>query len=86
MPIGIVDGIPKLLGAAAALIAIFAGVIAEVDSVLCLERAGLAFLLGWLAGKVWYVLFSAGVKPGQMRVLSAEPSPAPEIRNGQDAG
>lgn len=77
---------PKLVGAAAALIAIFAGIIAEVDPVLCLQRAGLAFLLGWLAGKIWYVLFSAGIKPEQMRASAVEKVSAQEIGKGQDAG
>jgi hypothetical protein len=49
----------KLTGGIAALVALFAGLFAKVEPDLCLERATLAFLLGWVCGQVWQLLIGA---------------------------
>ncbi len=48
---------PKLIGGMAALVALAAGVLSQVDTAASLQRAGLAFLIGWLGAEVWSALF-----------------------------
>jgi hypothetical protein len=47
---------PRLIGAFAALVALVAGILARIDPVVCLQRAAIAFALGWLGGQVWHAL------------------------------
>jgi hypothetical protein len=54
--------LPKVIGGLAALIAIAGGIIAHVDPVTSLWRAGLVFLLGWVLTQVWYVFFTVRVQ------------------------
>ncbi len=49
----------KLVSGGAALIALFAGVLAHVDPLACVGRAALAFLLGGIGYQVWYVLVTS---------------------------
>jgi hypothetical protein len=60
-----------LAGGLAALVALFTGVFAKVDPVLCLERATLAFILGWVCGQVWHLLIGA-VSPASSKLGRVE--------------
>ncbi|MBI1756524.1 MAG: hypothetical protein HYR64_05395 [Fimbriimonas ginsengisoli] len=52
---------PKVIGGLAALAALIAGILGHVDPLACVGRAALAFLLGWIAYQVWYVLFASRI-------------------------
>ena len=52
---------PKLIGGLAALTALAAGVFAKVDPVACMERAGIAFLVGVFGTQLWNGLFTSPV-------------------------
>lgn len=52
---------PKLIGGLAALTALAAGVFARVDPMACLERAGIAFLVGVFGTQLWNGLFTSPV-------------------------
>ena len=54
---------PKVVGGLAALAALAAGILAQVDPVTCLMRAGLAFLLGFVGTQAWYVFFTVRIQP-----------------------
>ena len=56
--------VPKLVGGMSALVALAAGILAKVEPVTCVTRAGLAFLLGFIATQVWYVFFTVRVHQG----------------------
>jgi hypothetical protein len=43
-------------GGVTAIVAIFAGMLAQLGPVEILERAVCAFAVGWMCGQVWYVL------------------------------
>lgn len=55
---------PNLVGGLAALVALAAGILQQVEPVATIGRAGLAFLLGWLLTQVWYVFFTVRVERG----------------------
>ncbi|MEJ5170268.1 MAG: hypothetical protein WHU10_04710 [Fimbriimonadales bacterium] len=50
---------PRIVGGLAALVALMAGVLANVDPLDCLWRAALAFVVGLLGTEAWYVFFAA---------------------------
>lgn len=52
----------KLVGALAALIALSAGILAQVNSILCLQRAAVAYAVGWFGTQLWYVFFTVRVQ------------------------
>lgn len=54
--------VPKLVGGMSALVALAAGILAKVEPVTCVSRAGLAFLLGFVATQVWYVFFTVRIQ------------------------
>lgn len=54
--------VPKLVGGLSALVALAAGILAKVEPVTCVSRAGLAFLLGFVATQVWYVFFTVRIQ------------------------
>jgi len=60
-------------GGLAALVALFGCLYAKVDPFLCLERATLAFLLGWVCGQVWHLLNGA-VLTGSLNSSATENS------------
>lgn len=49
---------PNIVGGLAALVALAAGILSNVDPVASIWRATLAFLLGWCGTQVWYVFFT----------------------------
>jgi hypothetical protein len=49
---------PFIIGGIAAMVALAAGVLGQVDPVASLGRALLAFVLGWVGGQIWYALFT----------------------------
>ena len=51
-----------IFGGIAAIVALLAGIMAKLDSSTVLERAGIAFVLGWVAGILWQVLSTLGVR------------------------
>lgn len=51
---------PFIVGGFAALVALAAGILAHVDPVTSLWRAGLALVLGWVGANVWYVITTVG--------------------------
>ncbi len=61
----------KVAGGLAALVALFAGLFAKVEPVLCLERATLAFILGWVGGQVWHLMIGA-VTPTSSKLGTVE--------------
>lgn len=52
---------PTLVGGLAALIALAAGILFQVDPVASLQRSFLAFLLGWFLTQIWYVFFTVRI-------------------------
>lgn len=72
---------PKLIGGLAALIALSGGIIAQVDPVTTVVRAGVAFLVGYVLTMIWYVFFATQVQPvklsaGKKRQADPEPDPS----------
>lgn len=65
--------VPKLVGGLSALVALAAGILARVEPVTCVSRAGLAFLLGFVATQVWYVFFTVRI---QKEIAEAGSAPA----------
>lgn len=51
-----INGMPKFVAALAALAALVAGILAQVDPIACVYRASLAFVLGWFGAAVWQVV------------------------------
>ena len=47
---------PFVVGGFAAMVALAAGILAQVDPLTSLWRAALAFVLGWLGASVWSVV------------------------------
>ncbi len=61
----------KFVGGTAALVALIAGLISHVDPVTCLERATLAFMLGWVSGQVWHLMIGAtATRPGMDEMVA----------------
>lgn len=54
---------PRFIGAIVALVALVAGILARIEPMLCLQRAAIAFGVGWLAGSIWQVVVDLTVKP-----------------------
>lgn len=52
---------PTVVGGLAALVALAAGILSNVDPVAIIWRATLAFLLGWAGTQVWYVFFTVRI-------------------------
>jgi len=50
---------PRFVGALAALVALAAGILARIDPLVCLERAAIAFAVGWTVGLVGKIVFEA---------------------------
>lgn len=63
---------PKVIGGLAALVALAAGLLSEVDPATCLTRGAGSFLVGWFGTQCWYVFFAARVQPGSRTVASDE--------------
>lgn len=53
---------PILVGGLAAFVALAAGILSQVEPVATIQRAALAFLLGWLLTNVWYVFFTVRIE------------------------
>lgn len=53
---------PTLVGGLTALVALAAGILSHVEPVSIIQRALLAFLLGWLFTNVWYVFFTVRIE------------------------
>lgn len=58
-----------IIGGAAAMIALIAGIMAQVDSTTIMERAGIAFVVGWILGLIWQMLSTIG---GKVELLTEE--------------
>ena len=54
---------PKVIGGLAALVALAAGMLGNVDPIACLQRALLAYVIGWFGTQCWYVFFTVRVNP-----------------------
>lgn len=71
---------PLVVGGFAAMVALAAGMLAQVDPLTSLWRAALAFVLGWVGASVWYVITTAGreqaelLEPASASPGDAEPS------------
>lgn len=52
---------PTVVGGLAALVALAGGILAQVETFATLERAALAFLLGWSLTHLWYVFFTVRI-------------------------
>jgi hypothetical protein len=52
---------PTVVGGLAALVALGAGMLAEVDSLTSLWRSLLAFVLGWFGTHLWYVVIIGSI-------------------------
>lgn len=53
------------------MVALAAGILAQVDPTTSLWRAALAFGLGWFGATVWYVLIGAGRHPLEVPEVAA---------------
>lgn len=73
---------PKVIGGLAALVALAGGILARVDPLTSLWRAGLVFLLGWVLTQVWYVFFTVRVHPTDFG--PANNGPTPQAHMGDD--
>ena len=49
---------PVIVGGIAALVALAAGILGQVDPLASVGRALLAFVLGWIGGQIWYAIFT----------------------------
>jgi hypothetical protein len=65
---------PTAVGGIAALVALAAGILAQVDPITSLWRAALAFVLGLVGANLWYVFTTVGRQPE----FSSEPAPPDE--------
>jgi hypothetical protein len=65
---------PKVVGGIAAFAALAAGILGEVDATVCLTRAALAFLLGWVAAQVWNVMLMGSGLSARRFLLPEGPS------------
>lgn len=66
---------PRLIGGLTAFVAMAAGIIGGVDPIVSLERALLAFVLGYVAVLVWYAFLGRPATAGeQMAEVAAEGS------------
>lgn len=54
---------PKLIAGIAAFIALSGGILAQVDPVTTVMRAGVAFFVGYILTMIWYVFFATKVHP-----------------------
>lgn len=77
------DPAPRLIGSIAALIALAAAILAQVDPVLSLIRAAVSYLVASVATQLWQAFFRAspGETPVAMPVepaASREPTPEKE--------
>ena len=54
---------PKVVGGLAALAALAAGILFQVEPLTSLQRAALAFLLGLIGTQAWYVFFAVRIQP-----------------------
>jgi hypothetical protein len=68
---------PLIIGGVAAMVALAAGILGQVDAIASLGRALLAFVLGWIGGQVWYAMFtvqgqSSGVHETGQTAVEAE--------------
>jgi hypothetical protein len=66
---------PFVVGGIAALVALAAGILAQVDPITSLWRAALAFVLGLIGANLWYVFTTIGRQPEAISE-SATPSEA----------
>lgn len=69
---------PTLVGGLAAFVALAAGILSQVEPVASIQRASIAFLLGWLGTNVWYVFFTVRINPNEN-----DNAPANEITNSE---
>lgn len=53
---------PTLIGGCVALVALAAGILARVEPITIVQRAGLAFILGVFLTQLWYVFFTVRVQ------------------------
>lgn len=66
-----------VVGGFAAIVALAAGIIGQVDSLTSLWRAALAFVLGWIAASVWQAVIASTVAPeASSNVSPASPGEA----------
>lgn len=66
---------PIVIGGIAALVALAAGILGEIDPVTSLTRAGLAFAVGWFGTQVWYVFFTVRAQSLSEFAASVESEP-----------
>lgn len=65
---------PTVVGGLAALVALSAGILSNVDPVATIWRATLAFLLGWVGTQVWYVFFTVRIRQEPADGAASEPN------------
>lgn len=65
---------PSFVGALVAFVALAAGILARIDPIVCVERASIAFALGWVVGQVGTVLFKAVQQKPSPEEATAEPT------------
>jgi hypothetical protein len=64
---------PFVIGGFAALVALAAGILAQVDPLTSLWRAGLVFVLGWIGANMWYVVTNLGRQPLELPEAAIAP-------------
>jgi hypothetical protein len=65
-----------VIGGFAALVALAAGILANVDPVTSLWRAALAFALGWIGANIWYAVTTTTRPQSDMSEGLASPEEA----------
>lgn len=73
----------KLVGGLAALMALASGILSQVDSILCLQRALLAYTIGWFGTQFWYVFFTVRIQ--SLNSSRSRKEKAPELVEEQVA-
>lgn len=70
---------PFIVGGLAAMVALAAGILSQVDPVATIWRASLAFLLGWVGTQVWYVFFTVQKSEESAEDVGAELTEVPAV-------
>lgn len=67
----------RLIGALAALVALMAGILNRLEPIESLQRAAIAFTVGWMLGKIWHGLTTVLISVSKKEESVTEGDPAP---------
>lgn len=67
----------RLIGALAALVALMAGILNRLEPIESLQRAAIAFIVGWMLGKIWHGLTTVLISASKKEETVTEGDPVP---------